>query len=165
MNSFDPNSFLQSTVDSPLDTEYMLIPEGEYHAIIDDFDSTALEQIDFTYKKGARAGQPGSMTKFTIPFVIQDDKVKQEMGRDKVVISKQVILDLNDQGSLDTSRGRNVELGRVRAAAGQQDTSPWGFANLRGAGPMMIKVVHRTFDRSDGTKGTRAEVDRVARIS
>jgi hypothetical protein len=163
--TFNPETFMQSTVDAPLSTEYLLVPEGEFVATIDDFDSSAFEQQDFTDKKGAKAGTPGSMTKFNIPFVIQDDKVKQEMSRDKVVITKQVILDLDENERLLTDKGRNVELGRVRAAAGQEDKTPWGFMDLRGAGPMMIKVVHRTFDRKDGTKGTRAEVDRVVKIT
>lgn len=165
MNTFDPEAFMQTTVDAPLDTEYLMVPEGEYVATIDDFDATAFEQIDFTYKKGEKSGLPGTMTKFTVPFVIQDDRVKQEMSRDKVVITKQLILDM-DGSSLDTGKGKNVELGRVRAAAGQADTTPWSPLMLRGTGPVMIKVVHRSWERTkDGTKGKRAEVDRVVRIS
>ena len=84
MVNFDAETFMQQTVDAPLETEYLLCPEGEYQAIIGDFTFEALEQIDFIYKKGQRAGMPGSMTKFNIPFSIQDDKVKLELGRDTV---------------------------------------------------------------------------------
>lgn len=163
---FNADTFMQQTVDQPLETEYTLVPEGEYQATIDDFTAEALEQIAFNYKQGDRAGTPGVMSKFTIPFVIHDDTVKQTMGRDKVVVTKQVILDINDTtGALDWGKNKNIELGRVRQGAGQNAPGPWSVAQLRGAGPMMVKVVHKQFDRKDGTKGTRVEVDRVARIS
>ena len=74
--SFDPDSFMQHNVDQPLETEYVLVPQGEYVATIDNFTSEAFERIDFEYKRGERAGTPGTMTKFTCPFVIQDEKDK-----------------------------------------------------------------------------------------
>ena len=93
------------------------------------------------------------MTKFTLPFIIQDEKVKAEMGRDKVVVTKQIILDIDANGAIDTGKNKNVELGRIRAAAGQNDGQPWSVSRLRGAGPMMVKVVHVDFERKDKTKG------------
>lgn len=166
MPMFNADTFMQQTVDQPLETEWTLVPEGEYQATIDDFTAEAIEQIAFNYKQGPKAGTPGVMSKFTIPFVIQDDAVKQAMGRDKVVVTKQVILDINDQtGGLDWGKNKNIELGRVRQGAGQNVPGPWSVAQLRGAGPMMVKVTHSQFDRKDGSKGTRVEVDKVARIS
>lgn len=162
---FDASTFMQQTVDGPLETEYTLVPEGEYLMTIDDFDEKAFEKIEFEYKKGDKAGTPGTMTKFNVPFVVQDDKVKQELARDKVVVTKQIILDLDDAGGLSKDKNKNIELGRIRQAAGQNDSGPWSPANLRGAGPMMGKIVHREFERKDGTKGKRAEIDRVVRIS
>jgi hypothetical protein len=164
MSDFDPETFLQQTVDHPLETEFVLIPPGEYVATIDDFDKDAVEQINFTYKSGARAGQPGIMTKLTLPFVIDDDGVKKQLGREKVVVTRQFILDLDDNGHLADGKNKNVELGRLRDAVGQNDGSPWTIANLRGVGPLMVRVIHREFERSDGSSGKRAEIDRVARI-
>lgn len=162
---FDANEFMQGQMDKPLDTEFTLVPISEYMATIDDFDSSAFEVINFEYKKGERKGTPGSMTKATIPFVIQDDRVKAELGRDKVTISKQLILDLEEDGkTLATGPNKNIELGRIRAAVGQ-DKGPWSFSMLRGAGPLMVKVGHVEFTRSDGSKGKRAEVERVTRIT
>ena len=165
MPMFDPNTFMQHSVDKPLETEYLNVPPGEYVAVIDDFTSEAIERIDFDYKKGPRAGTPGTMYKLTLPFVIQDESVKAEMQRDKVVVTKQLILDVDDNGALDTGKNKNVELGRIRAAAGQNDGQPWTITRLRGAGPLMVKVVHVEFERKDKTKGKRAEIDRVVRIA
>lgn len=164
MVSFDPDVFMQQTIDSPLETEFRMVPEGEYTMTIDDFDSSAIEEIKFDYKKGPRAGTPGSMTKFTCPFVVQDDKVKQELNRQKVVVSKQLILDIGDDGGLDFGTNKNVDLGRIRAAVGQNDPgSPWSIAQLRGAGPFIGKVEHVSWEYQ-GKKGKRAEVTRVVRI-
>jgi hypothetical protein len=162
--SFDPDTFMQQTVDAPLATEYVLAPQGEYLASIDDFESDAIEQIHFDYKKGPRAGTPGTMTKLTLPFIINDDTVKASLGRDKVVVSKQLILDIDEKGDLDYATGRNVELGRIRDAVGQNGNGPWSISQLRGAGPVMVKVVHIEFERRDGTKGKRAEIERVVRV-
>jgi hypothetical protein len=160
---FDPDTFLQQSVDGPLATDFTLVPIGEYMASIDDFDRDAIETIEFEYKKGARAGQPGKMYKFNCPIVINDDKVKAELGREKVVVTKQIILDIDeDTGKLATGVNRNVDLGRIRDAVGQNDSAP--IASLRGAGPFIARVTHVDFTRKDGSKGKRAEVDRVARI-
>lgn len=164
MSNFDPDTFMQQTVDAPLDTEFKICPEGEYPAMIDDFDSSAFEQIEFEYKKGPRAGQPGTMTKFSCPFIINDESVKQLLNRDKVVISKQLILDIAETGGLDFGTNKNVALGQIRDAVGQNTSGPWSISQLRGAGPVMVKIDHITFKRNDGTTGKRAEVTRVVKI-
>lgn len=162
---FDANEFMQGQMDKPLETEYTLVPVGEYMATIDDFTADAFEVVNFEYKKGERAGTPGSMTKVTIPFVIQNDKVKAELQRDKVIVSKQLILDLEDDGkTLASGPNKNIELGRIKAAVGQEK-GPWSFSMLRGAGPLMVKVTHVEYKRSDGSKGKRAEIERVTRVS
>lgn len=163
--SFDPDTFMQSTVDAPLETEFKLCPPGEYQAMIDDFTSDAFEQIDFEYKKGAKAGTPGTMLKLTIPFVIDSDKAKAELNRDKVTVTKQVILDRDQNGNLDFGTNKNIELGRVRDAVGQNTPGPWAVSKLRGAGPVMVKVEHIEYKRNDGSKGKRAEVTRVVKLS
>lgn len=163
--SFDPDTFMSQTVDAPLATEFTLVPIGEYLAAVDDFDRDAFETIDFEYKRGKLAGTPGKMFKFNCPIVINDDKVKQELQRDKVVVTKQFILDLDENGKLAEGTNRNVELGRLRDAAGQNTPgTPWSIAQLRGAGPFMVKIVHVEFERRDGSKGKRAEVDKVVRV-
>lgn len=162
---FDPDTFMQQTVDAPMETEFRLCPAGEFSAMIGDFTSEAFEVIDFEYKKGTRAGQPGSMTKFNLPFIINDDKAKQELNRDQVVVTKQMILDVDPiTKQLDFGVNKNIELGRVRDAVGQNNPGPWSVSQLRGAGPLMVKVEHIEYARKDGTKGKRAEVTRVVKL-
>lgn len=163
---FNPDEFMTQTIDQPLETEFKLCPAGEYQAMIDDFTSEAFEKFDFEYQRGPNAGLPGSMTKFNCPFVINDEKAKAELNRDKVVVSKQIILDIaKDSGQLDWGTNKNIALGQIRSAAGQNSPGPWSISQLRGAGPCMVKVEHITFKRKDGTEGKRAEVTRVVKLT
>lgn len=165
MSDFDPDEFMNSTIDQPLETERTLCPEGEYKAMIDDFTRDAFETFEFEYKRGPNAGQPGSMTNFSIPFVIDDDKVKQSMEMDKVVVFKRVVLDFADGGkALAWGKNKNIELGKIRKAVGQNNPGPWSPAMLRNAGPLMVKVVHRKGKRKDGSDFVMAEIERVAPI-
>ena len=164
MALFNPEEFMQQTVDKPLETEFKLCPAGEYEAAIDDFTAEAIESIDFEYKRGPKAGQPGQMVKFSCPFVINNEGVKAELNREKVVVTKQVILDMDENGQLDWGTNKNIELGRIRQAVGQNVEGPWSIGKLRGAGPVMVKVTHRDYTTKDGRKGTQADIDRVVPI-
>lgn len=162
---FDPDAFMATTVDAPVgDTKFPLVPEGDFQAMIGDFTSEAFEQIDFEYRRGPKAGSPGSMTKFNCPFTINDQRLVTEIGRDTATIFKQIILDLDAQGNPDFGKGKNVQLNQVRDAVGQNVAGPWTFSQLRGAGPVMVHVVHRSGKRKDGSDWKNAEVDRVVRI-
>lgn len=165
-SGFDPAAFMTSTIDQPLETEFKICPAGEYRAMIDDFTQEAIEQIDFEYKQGARAGSPGTMTKFNCPFIIDSDAARTELGRDKVLVDMQMILDVNPQtGGLDFGPNKNVKLGQIRKAVGQNNAGPWAIHQLRNAGPCMVKVEHISFQRKDGTSGKRAEITRVTQLA
>lgn len=164
MPTFDPDLFMQQQVDQPLETEFRLCPEGEYQAMIGDFTSEAFEQIDFQYKRGPNAGQPGTMTKFSCPFVISDSRLAAELGRDTATVMRQIILDIAPDGGLDFGPNKNVPLGQIRNAVGQNNPGPWQISQLRGAGPVMVRVVHRSGKRNDGSDWKNAEVDRVVPI-
>lgn len=161
---FDPDSFMQVTVDSPMATERQICPEGSFTAMVADFDSTAFEKFDFTYNKGPNAGQPGSMTKFNCPFTITDAKVLADMERDSLKIFQQITLDLAPNGGLAVGKDKNVDLGKLREAVDQNTGGPWTFANLKGAGPLLVQVRHETYKRKDGTEATTARVVRTAKI-
>lgn len=164
-SSFDPDAFMSQTIDQPLETERTIVPAGEYKATIDDFTRDAFQTITFVYKKGPRAGEEGSFTKFNVPFVIDDDKVKAELGMDKVVCFQSITLDF-EPGTNNLAWGinKNIDLGKLRKAVGQNNPGPWSAANLRGAGPVMVKVEHRSGKRGDGSEWKNAEVTRVAPI-
>jgi hypothetical protein len=159
--TFDPDTFMNQTVDAPKgDTVMQQCPEGEFRAMIDDFDSNAFRSGE----AGEQAKNPGKpYTIFSPGFVIEDAAVAQMLGRDKVVVGhKGMFLDFAADGSLDFGKGKNVDLNRLRDAVGQNVAGPWSFANLKGAGPVMVKVVHEP-DRKDPEK-KYAKVTRVTKI-
>ena len=154
--TFDPNVFMQQTVNAALDTVIQQCPEGEFKAMIDDFDASAFRT--FQSKKDGH-----DFTVFSPPFVIQDPTVAATLGRDKVVVfHKGMFIDVDATGGLDSSKGKNVDLGRLRDAVGQNGTGPWSFNNLKGAGPGIVKVIHEA-DSKDPEK-KYARVSRVVKL-
>lgn len=156
--TFNPDTFVNQTVDAPLDTVVEQVPEGEYRAMIDDFDNDKAFRT-FTSEKNGR-----DFTVFSPAFVIQDDAVAAQLGREKVtVFHKGIFLDIDpNTGGLDKSKGKNTDLGRLRDALGQNGPGNWSFNSLKGAGPVMVRVVHEP-DRNDPEK-RYARVTKVTKI-
>lgn len=162
---FDPDQFMSMTVDQPLEVERTLVPEGEFDAMVDDFDSSIFETFNFTYKRGPNAGQEGSLHKGTFPIVINDDKVRAALQTDKARVYYQCTLDFDETtGQLLFGPNKNIDLGKLRNAVGQNSPGPWAVSQLRGAGPFKVKVKHREGKRADGTKFKIAEIERMSPI-
>lgn len=162
MSNFDPDAFMTQTVDQPLSIERTLIPVGEYKGRIDDFTSEAFETIEFEYKKGDRAGEKGEMIKFNCPIIIDDDAVRALFERDKVVTYFACILDFDDKSQLTFGPNRNIDLGRLRHAVDQNGPGAWNPSMLKGAGPFMVKIEHKSGKRKDGSTYKNAEPVRFA---
>lgn len=163
---FDADAFMGQTIDAELDTTIVLPPEGDYRAMIGEFDS---ESGFRTFVGKDTSKNPGKeYTMFQPPFVLGDDQRLAEVlaarGTDKIVVSHNgMFLDLTDEGQLDTSKGKNVDLGRLRDAVGQNSTPGWRFTNLIGAGPVMVSLVHEKDSRDETKKYAR--IKRVVKIS
>lgn len=161
---FNPDDFMTQTVDQPLAIERTLVPEGEYKASIGDFTSDAFETFKFEYKRGPNAGSEGQMHKFNCPIVIDDDALRAKLQMDNVRVYQVCTLDFDDKGQLQFGPNKNIDLGKLRHAVNQNQPGPWTIGNLRGAGPFMVKVAHRTGKRKDGTEFKIAEPIRFAPI-
>lgn len=159
--SFDPSSFMNQTVDSEMSTQVEQCPEGEFPAMIEPIDA----EKDFAsgeIQNGDRAGE--TWVRFTPRYVIQDGAIQAQLGREKVVVRDDGMwLDFDSSGQLDASKGKNVRLGQLRDALGQNKPGPWSFQSLSGAGPVMVKVTHVADNRDKAVKYAR--VTRVAKIS
>lgn len=133
-NIFDPDAFMEEAVDNAMDTEYINVPQGEHVAVCHD----VLKPREYTDKNGD--------TNYVMDIVwsITDDAVKAEVGRDLVTIKQSLYLDLNAEGKLDYSRGKNIALGKVREAVGlNQPGRPFSPGMLRGQGPVLVRVTHK----------------------
>jgi len=134
MGTFDPESFLTNTTTEESSTKRIPLEAGEYVGQI-----TKL-RAGTTPNKG-------------IPFLeviykIEHPELASEMGRPASTVRQTVWLDLDEHGDLDMGPGKNITLGRLRDAAGQNVSGePWSIASLEGA-TVTVRVVHNP-DKND----------------
>lgn len=152
MSSFDPELFMQETTEAANDTQILPVPVGEYNAQIDD-----IKIREVTGKDG------NPRYPMDVSYEVLDDAVKAELGRDRVLIRQTIWLDFTSQGQLDTGKGKNVGLGKLRDAAGMNEAGkPFAIANLKGA---IVRIVTaQSPDRNDPTI-IRSEVKTVGKAA
>ena len=128
--SFDPETFMTTATTEANETTYQPVPEGEYRAMISD--------------AVARQPKPGFVL-LDVTYDIDDPQLAEKLNRQNPVkIRSGVILDVSDDGALETGANKNVKLGKLRDAVGQnQPGQPWSPQKLIGAGPVTIFVGHR----------------------
>jgi hypothetical protein len=145
--SFDPQSFLDSSINSANDTKVIPVPAGEFTGIVD---KVAARQ--WTSKDGTMSGVTLDVT-----WLIDDEAVKQELGRPTVTCRQGIMLDMTPGGGLDMGKGKNVGLGRLREALNlNKPGQPFSFSMLPGQAGK-VTVSHRV----DG-EDTYAEIKKVA---
>lgn len=146
---FDAQAFLESTVTEANDTKVVPVPQGEYTGLID-----KLEAGQWQSKDGTKSG-----FKISVTWAIDNPEVKAFLGRDNVTVRQDIMLDVLEDGRLDTSKGKNVGLGRLREAVDlNQPGQPFSFNMLPGR-VARIGVTHRVYNDD-----TFAEVKTVARM-
>jgi hypothetical protein len=132
--TFNTEEFLQTTTEEVLDDHLDPCPAGEWLAI-----ASAPEVADFEYKKGDRKGETGY--RMIIKWDIQDEGAKSLVDRDKVTVTQSILLDLTEDGSgLDMGKGKNIGLGQIRTALGQNEAgAEWSPSMISGQ-PAKIQV-------------------------
>ena len=147
--TFDPTTFLNQQFDEALDTKVVPCPVGEYPALAEKVDVKTWSSRD-----GSSSG-----LKLEIIWDIQDDNVKQLLGRDTVRVPQQQMLDLTETGQLDFGKGKNVGLGRIREALGLNTPGePFAFSMIQGR-MANVAVSHRAAGEDQ-----YAEIKRIAAI-
>ena len=92
-------------------------------------------------------------------WIVEDANVKALLGRDTVTVKQGIMLDTTPQGGLDTSKGKNIGLGRLREAVNKNaDGVPFSFDMLPGLSAR-ISVSHRV-----NGEDVYAEVKSVSRL-
>lgn len=147
---FDPDLFMNTTVNGALDTVVQACPVRDAALAIVD----KIEADSFTGTKDPSK----TYFKLSVIWSIDEPDIKEELGRDKVTVRQDLFLDLTSSGALDMGTGKNVGLGRLREALGQNDPSkPW-------APQMLIGCVARVKIEHEIVKGeTYARVTGVAK--
>lgn len=134
MSDFNPETFLNQTVEGALDTKIIVCPVGEYNAMAD----------KVTIEKWAARDGSSSGLKLKIMWDILDDDAKAVTGRDNLRVKQEQMLDLTDTGQLDMSKGKNVGLGRIREALDLNEPGkPFSFSMIQGR-MAKVRVSHRT---------------------
>lgn len=113
MSQFDPETFLDSSVQQAGPEQMTLVPEGEYTAIIEELTSPRTVNrrdgtVGYVWDVPCRIDAPG------------DPKADARRVR------YSVWLDLTDSGSLDFGENRNIKLGQLRAAVVKTKTAKTG---------------------------------------
>jgi hypothetical protein len=154
---FNPEVFLSTQVTEANATELLNVPEGEYVAVSGPVSAESFRSFDI--KRGDRAGSKGFAV--DLEWTINDESgaLKAFLGRAPKV-RHSLNLDIRQDGSLEFGQGRNVELGRLREALGQNGSgAPWAFSMLGGQ-VAKISVKH-TLDAASGR--TYVNVNKVAK--
>jgi len=134
MSMFNPDQFLETTVTEANSTEAVPVPVGEYIAVVSEVKCRSWTKKDDPSQGGLA---------LDIQWEIDDQAVKDLLGRPKVTVKQGVMLDLTDAGQLDLGKGRNVGLGRLREALNLNTPGqPFSFTMLTGR-VAKVKVEHR----------------------
>jgi len=139
MGTFNPEEFMNSTVEDAMSTKIIPCPAGEWLGLIAD-EVKVKEVIG-----GPSSKNPGvSFPVLTVIFSIDDPKVTSITERVPTKVRYECFLDIGDNGKLDIKAGRNVGLGRLREAVGlNQSGVPFSFRMLQGK-TARVAVTHRT---------------------
>ena len=140
MSQFDPAAFLDQSIEGTLDTKILPCPEGEFVAVID-----SVNPRPWNSKDGTKAG-----VALDVLWAIDDAGVKAQLGREKILVKQGIMLDLDAPGQrLDVSKGKNVNLGRLREALDLNNPGqPFSFNMLPGRAAR-VKVTHRLSDTGE----------------
>jgi hypothetical protein len=130
--SFDADSFLNAAMSGSNSTKIIPCPQGEYFAVIE---KLAARQTQ---------SQDGTQTRVILDVIwlVEDDGAKQATGREQVQVKQGIFLDLDAQGGVDMSEGKNVQLGRLREALGLNGSEAFSFNMLPGRAAKIL-VSHR----------------------
>lgn len=147
---FDPNQFLDQNITDANDTKTIPVPTGEFIAVAEKVECRTWQSKKDPSKSGIT---------LDITWNVDDQAVRDLLGRDKVTVRQGIMLDITDSGSLDMGRGRNVGLGRLREGLGMNvPGQPFAF-NLIPGRMAKVLIEHRV----EG-ENIYAEVRGVAKI-
>ena len=144
MSEFNADQFMNTEVEGEMSTDYVPIPENEYRAVI---------------KEVQARTTPKGTPLMEVTWIIDDQEVRDLIGMDEPTARQTIWLDINEAtGGLDFGANKNVALGRLREALGQNDGQPWSPNRLMGQ-VATVNIKHRLTDQGGvfaEVKGVRA---------
>ena len=133
MSTFDVNAFLGSEITGQSETRYTPIPEGDnYLAVV----------------SGLKGDNVNGDPVLRIELSIDDEKAREVSGMAEPKVEATLWLDI-ENGGLAFGPNKNVQLGRLREAVGQNDPAkPWSPKMLEGQ-VCKVAIKHRVNDNGD----------------
>lgn len=135
-STFDPSTFMNTEVEGEMETRYTPIPANDYNANVDEIDVRSVTT------------DQGESIVLDVTYRIHAPDLATEMGMERLTVRQGIFLDIEANGSIALGANKNVKLGRLREAVGQNGPGPWNFQMLVGAGPLVISVSTRP-DKKD----------------
>lgn len=133
-SAFNAEQFLQTQTKSANDTKLIPVPEGDHPA----------QLVKLGFRNGTKDGVV--WVAMDVIWHVLDDESKKVTGLDKPQVKQSIFLDFTPEGALDFGKGRNIGLGRLREALGQnKEGRAWSPSQLQG-GLATILVKHRPGD-------------------
>lgn len=152
MSAFDPTTFMETETSDALATKLIPVPEGEYMAQISKIEG----------RKAVNKNQEEmALLDITWEVMDPDGKIKKVTGREKLTVRQTLFLEITAEGALASGEGKNIDLGKLREAVGQnrkgQKWKPSMLANQMAT----VTVKHTPNDKDP--ESPYANVVRVAK--
>ena len=133
MSSFNPDLFLNTEIDESNSTTYVPVPEGEFPGSIKELKPRVLTD---------------GRAVLDVTWIIESEEAREATGMAEPRCRQTIWLDLDSNGMLDFGKGKNVALGRLREAVGQNQSGKiWQPGMLVGQ-MATVKVTH-SIDKRD----------------
>lgn len=147
----NPEMLLDAATKVAFDTTVVPCPEGDYTMLI-----SKLTPRSGTNKNGE------AYCMLNVLLEVEDQAVREALGRDKVYVQHACMLDIitnpeTGQPMLDTGKGKNIDLGRLREACDLNEPKKEFSMNMLLNRIVRGKVTHRT---NEETGDIYAEVNR-----
>ena len=147
---FNAEQFLDQVVEGAMDTRVVPCPEGDWQMEVKSYSARTWKSKD-----GTKAG-----VALDLIWNVTDYTALTTAGVDELSCKQGIMLDITPEGKLDTGKGKNIRLGRLREALGlNEKDQPFSFALLTGR-VAVGTVTHRTNDEGE----VFAEVKSVAKF-
>lgn len=121
MSVFDPDAFAQTATEGAMDTFLTPCPHGDRQGQVEKFDTRQFEKDGTEY------------TVMDVSWHILDEESKKVTGMEKPLCRQSIFIDLTPEGALDNGKGKNIQLGRLRDALGQNTGKKWHPNMILGA--------------------------------
>lgn len=144
MSQFDPQTFLDATIDAPLEARGRLPVENPETA--DKLYVGVIGEITARPWQG-KVDPSKSGIAWDVPITLQvPGSLQDSVGKAELVIKDSIMLDLTPNGTIDTAKGRNNGLRFYREATDLNKAGDSFSARKMQGKVIKVKIAHETYN-------------------